>query len=426
MRVLRACFAAGLALAFTWGFGGCLLGRHDCGPGTAECVGTTGAYRICSGGEGYYSWDDHQCPGLEPVCVSRTSNVTSCEDLAKPAPCALIATLLDVGAAQLSNVVDLERDGTTDLILGADLVSRSNGRGMFEVPHPLGLLIAGHVQQLLPADLNGDGIADVALSSQDPRELYAFFGSGGGNYALAQRYFVSAIPTLDAAVDLDGDGRDEIIGTSASDGVHLISGLGQLELSDRVIDTTSSAFGHSVSPVTGVLVADFDGKPPLDLAALGPTTDIYLTQSDGSHLRTQSFSDVYTAADLDGDGRADLASATRLDRDAAGVSIHFAGQDGAFARELVLPVPYPPGRLLVADFDGDGMNDLAVLLAGPELLLQVFLGNGDGSFRTAPLVSLPGDADVVAFSADVEHDGQSDLVLQAGSKVIEIRGACLR
>ena len=423
MVVARILVAGSLVFFVAAGLPGCVSGNEACTPGDAQCVGSSGAYRICSGGEGYYSWDNHQCPGVQPVCSSPQSGTTSCGDAAAPAQCPRVSPLLDAGTATLSNVVDLERDGTADLVFGKDLVARSDGHGVFEQPHSLGLLTAGSLLGLLPAELNGDGVADLAVMSDDPRELYAFFGNADASYTFAQRYFVSSLPGLDIAVDFDGDGRDELVGGASYEGVHVISGLGDAALTDRLIDTTDPLTGSSI--LRGVFVADFDGQAPLDLAANGSSLDIYLTQADGSHLRTASIWRGDAVGDLDGDGRADVAGATS-DSDHPGLSIHFAGSDATFQGSLTLPVPYAPSSVFIADFDGDKVNDVAALLArSPQALLQVFLGNGDGSFHATNLVSVRFDANTRVFATDVENDGKTDLVGQVDGEVLELSGACV-
>ena len=46
--------------------------------------------------------------------------------------------------------------------------------------------------------------------------------------------------------------------------------------------------------------------------------------------------------------------------------------------------PFTPTSVVVGDFNGDGKQDLAVLsAAGTGLGVNIYLGNGDGTFQTA-------------------------------------------
>ena len=60
--------------------------------------------------------------------------------------------------------------------------------------------------------------------------------------------------------------------------------------------------------------------------------------------------------------------------------------DGTFTRSTDLPVPMKPDQLVIADFDNDMKNDLAVV--SRYNLLATYKGNGDGSF--ADPVTTPG------------------------------------
>ena len=46
-----------------------------------------------------------------------------------------------------------------------------------------------------------------------------------------------------------------------------------------------------------------------------------------------------------------------------------------------------PGNIAIADFNGDGKADIAVTEAGFASTVQLFLGNGDGTFTMATPVS---------------------------------------
>ena len=205
----------------------------------------------------------------------------------------------------------------------------------------------------------------------------------------------------------------------------MISGLGNTTLQERVIVTATDE--AQAAGLRSVLVADFDGQPPLDLAANdGTGLDIYLAQADGSHGPAASISGGKAVGDVDADGRADVAGGTLVGSHDRSVLIQFSGSDAAFGRKLTLPVPYLPLTVFVADFDGDGANDVAALLfRSPQALLQVFLGTGQGSFRAAELVSVPFDPNTPVFAADVDHDGRADLLAQADGKVLELSGACV-
>lgn len=77
---------------------------------------------------------------------------------------------------------------------------------------------------------------------------------------------------------------------------------------------------------------------------------------------------------------------------------------------------------MAADFNGDGLTDLAASArsAGE---LAVFLGDGKGGFAALPVIKT--DQDIIAMAAsDVDRDGKLDLALVSASHnaVVMLRG----
>jgi len=114
-------------------------------------------------------------------------------------------------------------------------------------------------------------------------------------------------------------------------------------------------------------------------------------------------------ADFNGDGKNDLAVAND-----GGVSILLGNGDGTFQAATNLVVSKNPCCIGSDDFNGDGKPDLAVL--NTDSTLSVLLGNGDGTFQ--PHVDDPPDPGT-GYSlrlGDVNGDQVVDLImLRSGS-----------
>jgi len=115
------------------------------------------------------------------------------------------------------------------------------------------------------------------------------------------------------------------------------------------------------------------------------------------------------AADFDGDGRTDLATADMADQESSTVSVLLGTGDGGF----VAPVSYPVGEAAVAvagaDLTGDGRPDLAVVNR-LNARLSILRNNGNGSFAPAThFVTFDYPSGVTA--ADTDGDGDTDVIV---------------
>jgi hypothetical protein len=113
--------------------------------------------------------------------------------------------------------------------------------------------------------------------------------------------------------------------------------------------------------------------------------------------------------DFNGDGKADLAITNQIDNSisygGSSVSILLGYGDGTFtAGKTITNPPAQPRSVVIGDFNGDGIQDLAV--AGYST--QIFLGNGDGTFQPSTSLSASGSSITVG---DFNGDGKADLAM---------------
>ena len=107
------------------------------------------------------------------------------------------------------------------------------------------------------------------------------------------------------------------------------------------------------------------------------------------------------AADFNGDGKDDLATANVLGQV---LSVSLGNGDGTFRSPVNYGQVVQGFTIITGDFNHDGRIDLVV---GD----SVFLGNGDGTFQVSLDSPAPGGGTYV--TADLDGDGNLDLIAVA-------------
>jgi len=175
---------------------------------------------------------------------------------------------------------------------------------------------------------------------------------------------------------------------------------------------------YEVSAPTDVVAADFNGDGKLDLATASCETQdlsIVLGNGDGTFGAVNSFAigpcDLsflvgIVAGDFNGDSKLDLATAND-----GKVSILLGNGDGTFGTHTDFITGTGAQRIAVGDFNGDGKPDLVT--ANPlGNNISILLGLGGGSF--AAHVDFPtGLKPTMVVVGDFNGDGKEDVAVPA-------------
>lgn len=186
-------------------------------------------------------------------------------------------------------------------------------------------------------------------------------------------------------------------------------------------------------PVSGVLFADVDGDGSKDAAFLEwnqPSQKYYqlaVLLNDGSGnlsapIRSDASSTSYETsgdfvlADFRNTGRPDFLEIAP-NYDTFGNFFSFAPNTGGghFGPVTNTSSPNATGVIGVGDFNGDGNLDFVAAGVGIGIAglqgIQVFLGNGDGTFRTGYMQLFGGAYPVAVYVGDFNRDGKLDLLV---------------
>ena len=342
-------------------------------------------------------------------------------------------------AGSVSVAADFNGDGKIDWGYGvatiipdiyADYVGVSLNTGSgFSAPTQIQLPGSSPSVSATEGDFNGDGRADLAAATSNVAIL---LGNGDGTFQ-NPTYWGSGVGGPIVTGDFNNDGNLDVLGVGA--GLAVLPGNGDGTFGFPV----SSSVGANLGPVYAMAVADFNQDENLDAVVLVSNSNppygqanVMLGSGNGSFSPGVTFSfnlrpTAVATGDLNGDGIPDIIVAVSSGADVqyfnASVVVFLGKGDGTFQAPITTYAGDGISAIVVADFNGDGRQDVAISNSGWNDI-SLLLGNGDGTFQTPVQYSSGGYNLVVAdFDGNGSPDlavgvgfGQVDLLLNAGTK----------
>lgn len=283
------------------------------------------------------------------------------------------------------STVDLDSDGHVDAVYlsatarGSELaVLFGDGQGNlvqregFE-PRPFGTGVGA----IWCSDLNGDGAKDVVVSDPVAGRVVVFEGKGeaaGFRLANVRELTVEGGPAALSLLPAQGERPPRLCVGLESAGQEIGLALFDVLVQDggRVHLEPSGSL-PAKRRTGGVVCADFDGDSNVDLAFLGlgggdvSPGEIFVWRSDDegelhhfATLDTGLAPYMIVAADLNGDGRADLAANAQHSHQVSVWLSRTGEQPSPFLRLVDFGVGRGPLDLCATDMDLDGRIDLVV------------------------------------------------------------------
>ncbi len=293
---------------------------------------------------------------------------------------------------------------------------------------PVGSLTTGQLPaQIIAADLNGSRWDDLIVRNAGDGTLTVFFNNQLGSFLTG--FDQPFLPPLSIPVGLgvsdvqaistNADGHLDLVVTNKLTGqVGVLYNDGDDRFAALVpyragtgasaIDPGSTPEVTSLEATAGVAGGPLTPDGPNDLVTINPganTLDVLANLGGGWSFanpvttETASPAEVVHMADFNGDGIADLAVLT-----AQGASIYLGNGKGGFSPPVTYDAGVDPSGLTVADVLGNGQLDLLVGNAYGDVLILV--GDGDGTFRPFE----PVKADIALAVADLTGNGARDFV----------------
>lgn len=352
-------------------------------------------------------------------------------------------------------VADMDQDGHPDLVTthsspAIDILP-GHGDGTFgpirSVPS------SGYAHQATVGDLDRNGIPDMVVTRLNLRSFFVYLGTGGGEFANPIDLPAGFGPAGVAIGDLNGDSNPDIavanggwycggvptaITRDSTITVYLGDGAGHFSTapsiltghdpwsvsladmdSDGVLDLV---VGHdrwrggicwlATAPMEGSPVPRKTAAEPVAPASIAkPGLSVFGGRGDGTFdpepLDTWSDIGFLSApADLNRDGREDIVAVYSYH---ASLALAIANEDGSRGGGSELVTGAMPRRLIVHDFDHEGLADV-VTNSYDAGTVEVFEGRSDRHLGPA-VTSSAGKHPAFLATGDLDHDAIDDIAV---------------
>ncbi len=331
---------------------------------------------------------------------------------------------------------DFNNDTKQDLAIQIDdrtVIAKGVGDGTFVEDEVYGAGGGG----IFTGDFNNDGWLDLGVT-----QAVASNGSPAGassqfaillNFQTGKLFAAQGFDLGNGGeevklADINGDGLKDLAltGDAVNGEIYIVfqrSGLGFVRTSDsqrKIAGPPSSPAGPGMSPHS-IAVADLNADNKMDVViagqrTVGGTYNVLAAKNDGlgnfslfSSMNLPGNVSKVVVGKFNADNIPDLAFTERIDGSSPIPAVYVAlgTGNGTFAAPVGYLSNFTGNSLVAADFNGDGKDDLAVALTNNTV--QILNNSGTGTFSAGSIYDL-GAAVTDIGAADINGDGKMDIV----------------
>ncbi len=329
------------------------------------------------------------------------------------------------GGPTAVTAADFNADAKLDLAvacLNANtvVILLGNNNGTFSPATPPSFAVGSQPVDVKAADFTSDGRLDLVVANRNAGTVSILPGNGNGTFGAAVNTTLAGPLSLATGEFNNPVNANLDLAVGTGDDVSILSGNGDGTFSGTITRLTVAATADARSVVTG----DFDGDALTDVGACYAGTDnvgVFLNSTPAAGALaftapTTATNRLYTvqnaptalsAADIDRDGRPDLA-AMNMATPSATIRLSSAQSANLFPAgdNTTLPTGSSPTAVAAGDIDSDGLPDLVTANRGSGTVSVLINLGGTGIFAvdTQDAGNLPMGVALGDFNGDGKLD----------------------